>query len=126
MRKGDLIAEIDDMRYAATLATAAQQAENQRQVLARLVNGSRPEEIAQAKATMESLAANYQNDKINFGARRRSEAGQRHFAIDTRQRQGAERFFARKLRSGEAGLYSRRQRSAPGRYRRGPRRRQIR
>jgi HlyD family secretion protein len=66
VRKGDLIAEIDNARYAATLATAAQQAENLRQVLARLVNGSRPEEIAQAKAAMQSLEANYENAKISL------------------------------------------------------------
>ena len=66
LRKGDLIAGIDDTRYAATLAQAAHQVQNQRQILARLVNGSRPEEIAQAKAAMQSLEATYQNAKVNF------------------------------------------------------------
>ena len=71
VHKGQLIAEIDDTRYKAALDQAEGQMRNQQQVLARVLAGSRPEEIAQAKATMDALAATYQNDELNY---RRAEA----------------------------------------------------
>ena len=66
LHKGELIARIDDRRYAARLAQAQQQARNLAAVLARLMHGSRPQEIAQARATMRSLQAVYANDRILF------------------------------------------------------------
>jgi len=66
VRKGELIARIDDSRYLARLADARHQAANLEAVLLRLVHGSRPQEIAQAKATMEGLHAIYQNDETNY------------------------------------------------------------
>ncbi|NDU86364.1 MAG: HlyD family efflux transporter periplasmic adaptor subunit [Ferrovum sp.] len=55
--KGDLLARLDDSRYLATLTQAKKLADSLKANLAKLVAGSRPEEIAQAKATMESLRA---------------------------------------------------------------------
>ena len=66
VRKGQLIAEIDDTRYKAALEQAKGQMRNQQQVLARMLAGSRPEEIAQAKATMEALRITYQNNEISY------------------------------------------------------------
>jgi HlyD family secretion protein len=66
LKKGELIATIDDSRYAAGLAQARQQADSLKATLARLVNGSRPEEIAQAKATMEGLRSIYDNNSILY------------------------------------------------------------
>jgi membrane fusion protein YbhG len=66
VRNGELIATLDDTRYAATLAQAQGQMRNQQQVLAKLVAGSRPEEIAQAKATMDALQVTYQNDEVKY------------------------------------------------------------
>ncbi len=66
VKKGDLIATIDDRRYAARLAQAKQQADSLKATLDRLANGSRPEEIAQAKATMEGLLATYENNKTLY------------------------------------------------------------
>jgi membrane fusion protein YbhG len=66
LRKGDLIATIDDRRYAARLAQARRQADSLKAALDRLVHGSRPEEIAQAKATMEALQAVYENNKTLY------------------------------------------------------------
>lgn len=63
VKRGDLLAEIDDSRYAARLAQARAQADNAKAVLARLEHGSRPEEIAQARATMAGLQAQYENDQ---------------------------------------------------------------
>jgi membrane fusion protein YbhG len=66
VRKGALIAEIDDTRYKAALDQAEGQMRNQKEVLARMLAGSRPEEIAQANATMEALRVTYQNNEINY------------------------------------------------------------
>jgi len=66
LHQGELIARIDDRRYAARLAQAQQQARNLAAVLARLMHGSRPQEIAQARANMQGLQALYANDRILF------------------------------------------------------------
>ena len=66
LKKGDLIATIDDRRYAARLDQARRQADSLKAALDRLVHGSRPEEIAQAKATMEALRAVYENNKTLY------------------------------------------------------------
>ena len=66
VRKGELIARIDDTRYIARLAEAKHKAANLKAVLLSLMHGSRPQEIAQARASMEALRAIYQNAKINY------------------------------------------------------------
>ena len=66
VKRGDLLATLDDSRYAAALAQAKGQMENLRQALAKLVAGSRPEEIAQAKATMDALQTTYLNDEATY------------------------------------------------------------
>jgi HlyD family secretion protein len=66
VKKGQLIATLDDTAYGAVLDQAEAQMRNQQQVLAKLTAGSRPEEIAQAKATMEALLATYENNRITY------------------------------------------------------------
>jgi HlyD family secretion protein len=66
VKRGELLATLDDTRYAAKLAYAKAQMQNQKQVLDRLLAGSRPEEIAQAKATMDALRATLLNDEANY------------------------------------------------------------
>lgn len=66
VRKGELIARMDNSRYLARLADAQHKAANLRANLLRLTHGSRPQEIAQAKATMDGLRAIYENDKSNY------------------------------------------------------------
>ena len=66
VRQGELIARIDDSRYAAALAQARQQAANLKAALTRLLHGSRPDEIARDKATMEGLKAMYENAQIDY------------------------------------------------------------
>ena len=66
VRKGELIARIDDSRYVAALAQARQQADNLEAVLTRLLHGSRPDEIARDKATMAALEAVYENAQIAY------------------------------------------------------------
>jgi membrane fusion protein YbhG len=64
--KGQLIATLDDRRYAAALAQAEAQMRNQEQVLAKLVAGSRPEDIAHDKAAMDALQVTAENARTNY------------------------------------------------------------
>ena len=66
VKRGQLLATLDDARYAAALAQAKAHMQNQKQMLNKLLAGSRPEEIAQAKATMDALQATYLNDQSNY------------------------------------------------------------
>ena len=63
VKRGELLATLDDTRYAAALDQVEAQMRNQKQVLDKLLAGSRPEEIAQAKATMDALQATYLNNE---------------------------------------------------------------
>jgi HlyD family secretion protein len=58
---GQLVAQLDTSRLEPIVAQAAAQVEAQRQAVARLRNGSRPEEIAQARANVESAKADAAN-----------------------------------------------------------------
>jgi HlyD family secretion protein len=88
--RGELLATIDDTRYAAVLAQARAQMENQKQILGRLLAGSRPEDIAQAKATMDALRATYTNDKATY---RRYAALATTSLISIQQRDSAKAVF---------------------------------
>jgi HlyD family secretion protein len=61
VRKGDLLARLDTSRLEPQVAQAAAQLAAQRAMAARLHNGSRPEEIAQARANLEAAMANAVN-----------------------------------------------------------------
>jgi HlyD family secretion protein len=78
VKRGQLLATLDDTRYAAALAQAKAQMQNQKHVLDKLLAGSRPEEIAQAKATMDALQTTYLNDEATY--RRYAELGTSNFA----------------------------------------------
>lgn len=66
VKSGQLLATLDDTRYAAALAQAKAQASQREQVMNKLLAGSRPEEIAQAKATMEASKVTYLNAEANY------------------------------------------------------------
>jgi HlyD family secretion protein len=66
VRQGQLLARLDTSRLAPQLAQAEAQAQAQAQVLARLRNGSRPEEIAQARANVESAKADVANARQQY------------------------------------------------------------
>src|SRR5882724_12274460 len=61
VKQGQLVARLDTSRLEPQVAEAAAQAAAQRQVVLRLRNGSRPEEIAQARANVESAKADTAN-----------------------------------------------------------------
>lgn len=66
IKSGQLLARLDDTRYAAALSQAKALANQQALVLKKLLAGSRPEEIAGAKATMEALRVTYLNAEANY------------------------------------------------------------
>jgi HlyD family secretion protein len=57
VQAGQLVAELDPVRYQAAYARAAGEVAAQREVLARLLAGSRPEEIAAARARVKAADA---------------------------------------------------------------------
>lgn len=61
VKDGQVLARLDTRRLEPQLAQAESQAAAQRQVVARLRNGSRPEEIAQARANVDSAKADVVN-----------------------------------------------------------------
>src|SRR5271156_2843455 len=88
VRSGQIRERLDARRLEPQLAEAEATAAGQRQAVERLRNGSRPEEIAEARANVESAQAEARNDRGQFdcepagsgkresGARRcRSQAG---------------------------------------------------
>ena len=66
VHKGELLARLDTSRLKPQVDQAAAQVAAQRATVARLHNGSRPEEIAQAKANLESAKANAVNARKQF------------------------------------------------------------
>jgi HlyD family secretion protein len=71
VRRGQLLARLDTSRLEPQVAQAQAQAEAQRYAVERLHNGSRPEEIAQARANVESAKADAANARQQY-ARARS------------------------------------------------------
>ncbi len=64
--KGQLLAELDATRLQANADKASADADVARNTLARLRNGSRPEEIDQARANLAAAQATEANNRINF------------------------------------------------------------
>ena len=66
VRRGQILAELDTGRLQPQVAQAAAQVAAQRQIVERLHNGSRPEEIAQARANVASAAADAGNARRQY------------------------------------------------------------
>src|SRR5437879_24978 len=66
VRRGQVLARLDTSRLEPQVAQAAAQAAAQRQVWTRLRNGSRPEEIAQARANVASAKADAVNARQRY------------------------------------------------------------
>lgn len=71
VKQGQLVAELDPVRYQAAVARACATVAAQQQVLARLLAGSRPEQIAAAKARVRAAKAALQDAEQTY---RRTEA----------------------------------------------------
>jgi HlyD family secretion protein len=66
VHKGEVLAKLDTNRLEPQVAQAAAQAAAQRAAVDRLHNGSRPEEIAQARANLESAKADAVNARRQY------------------------------------------------------------
>jgi HlyD family secretion protein len=66
VRRGQLLARLDTSRLEPQLAQVEAQAAAQRQVVQRLRAGSRPEEIAQARANVEASRADAANARAQY------------------------------------------------------------
>src|SRR5229473_2962717 len=66
VRKGQLLARLDTSRLAPQVAQAEAQAAAQRAVVERMHHGSRPEEIAQARANLAQAEADALNAREQF------------------------------------------------------------
>jgi HlyD family secretion protein len=66
VHQGDVLARLDSSRLRPAVDQAAAQAAAQREVVARMHAGSRPEEIAQAKANVNAATADAANAKRQF------------------------------------------------------------
>src|SRR6266545_2768465 len=66
VRRGQVLARLDTSRLEPQLAQVEAQAAAQRQVVQRLRTGSRPEEIAQARANVESARADAANARAQY------------------------------------------------------------
>lgn len=66
VRAGQILVRLEDDEYRAQLQQATGQLKNLEARLAELVNGSRPEEIARAKADVEQAKADLENAKVTL------------------------------------------------------------
>jgi HlyD family secretion protein len=86
VRRGQVLARLDTSRLGPQVEQAEAQARAQRQVFERLRNGSRPEEIAQARANVESARADAVNAR---GVYERSKASGRGVSREELERDKA-------------------------------------
>ncbi|PPQ25783.1 hypothetical protein CCS01_31960 [Rhodopila globiformis] len=66
VKRGQLLAELDTTRLQANADKAAADVEAARYTLTRLRNGSRPEEIVQARAALAAARATEANDRLTY------------------------------------------------------------
>jgi len=66
VQQGQVLARLDTSRLAPRVAEAAAQAEAQKQVVERMHNGSRPEEIAQARANLDAANADADYARLQY------------------------------------------------------------
>src|SRR5215468_8245586 len=66
VQRGQVLARLDTSRLEPQVAQAEAQVAAQQQVVIRLHNGSRPEEIAQARANVESTKADVANARRQY------------------------------------------------------------
>jgi HlyD family secretion protein len=64
VQEGELVAELDPARYEAAVAQAGAQVAAQKELLSRLLAGSRPEEIAEARARVKAAEAKLREAEV--------------------------------------------------------------
>ena len=121
VRKGQVLARLDTARIEPQLAQVEAQAMAQRQVVQRLRNGSRPEEVAQARANVDSAQADLVNARLQHERLQSAaeiSAGRAVQAAGCRQRQGCAAGRRSKIGGQSKGLGFGRRRPAQRRDRR--------
>jgi len=66
VQSGQILARLDTSRLAPRVAEVAAQADAQQQVVVRMHNGSRPEEIAQARANLDAAQADADYARLQY------------------------------------------------------------
>ena len=77
VRRGQLVATLDPARFEDAAAQARARLGSEQQVLARLLAGSRPEEIAEARANAAAALATWRNARTTY--RRNAALAQEHY-----------------------------------------------
>jgi HlyD family secretion protein len=67
VKPGQLLATLDTQRFAASVADAKAKVAAQRQIVAKLEAGNRPQEVRKAKADMEAAKADLENAQLTYG-----------------------------------------------------------
>ena len=75
VEKGQVVGTLEMERLRATAAQAEARVEAQRHVVERLENGTRPEEIDQARANVNSAQADLTNTRMNYERLKKSAGG---------------------------------------------------
>jgi len=75
VEKGQVVGALEMKRLEATAAQAKARVEAQRHVVERLENGSRPEEIDQARANVNAAKADRTNSRLNYERLKKSAGG---------------------------------------------------
>ena len=77
VREGEVIVRLEDDEYQAQLQQAKGQLANLQARLDEALNGSRPEEVAQAQANVDSAKADLENARVTLDRNKRLVARQR-------------------------------------------------
>ncbi len=88
VEKGQVVGALEMKRLEATAAQAKARVEAQRHVVERLENGSRPEEIEQARANVKAARADLTNTRLNYERLKKSAERRRHKPAGHGCRQG--------------------------------------
>ena len=75
VKKGQVVGTLEMERLTATAAQAEARAKAQRHVVERLVNGTRPQEIDQARANLNAAKADLTNAQLNYERLKKSAGG---------------------------------------------------
>jgi HlyD family secretion protein len=75
VEEGQVVATMETQRLKAAEAQVRARVEAQRQVVARLENGTRPQEIDQARANVNAAKADLKNSRLNYERLKKSAGG---------------------------------------------------
>ena len=104
VEKGQVVGTLEMERLKATAAQAEARAEAQRHVVERLENGSRPEEIDQARANVNAAKADLTNTRLNYERLKKSAGGGATSQQDLDAAQAAFEVAEAKLRVNQKAL----------------------